>query len=283
MTVPFPSQPVCDPRSLAAHLERGANGIWFAADREPVSYLEAGNAMCFELEEKSFWFAHRGRCVSALVRRFPPGGTIFDIGGGNGFVARTLLDAGFDTALVEPGEVGVHNAVRRGIGTVICATLRSAGFRPGSLPAAGLFDVIEHIADDFGFLRELWRCLAPGGKLYITVPAYSWLWSHDDVAAGHYRRYTLKRLCQSVETVGFTPLYATYFFSLLPLPLLLVRSIPSLFGKRSLPPQSYGRLHTPRARGLTDEVWAAELRQIERGKQIPIGSSCLLAVEKRAA
>jgi SAM-dependent methyltransferase len=281
MTVPVSSFLAADPRAVADHLERGADGIWFAAGTEPVSYLEEGNAMCFELEEKSFWFAHRGRCVSALVRRFPPNGTIYDIGGGNGYVARALLDAGFDTALVEPGETGARNAVRRGVGTVICATLKSAGFRSEVMPAVGLFDVIEHIENDLEFLREIWRCLTPGGRLYVTVPAHRWLWSHDDVAAGHYRRYSLESLRRTMETVGFAPLYASYLFSLLPLPLMVMRSIPSLFGRRKLPAQGYGRLHKPRARGLTDTVWAAELRQIERGKQILFGSSCLLAAEKR--
>jgi SAM-dependent methyltransferase len=281
MTANSSSSLAGDPRAVADCLEQGAEGIWFAAGSEPVSYLEEGNAMCFELEEKSFWFAHRGKCVSALIHRFPPSGTIYDIGGGNGHVARVLLDAGIDTTLVEPGETGARNAVRRGIGTVICATLNSAGFRSGVMPAAGLFDVIEHVPDDDSFLREVWRCLVPGGRLYVTVPAHPWLWSHDDVAAGHYRRYTLGSLSRTMKAAGFAPLYATYFFSLLPLPLMAMRSVPSLFGRRALPPQSYGRLHQPRARGLMDAVWAAELRRIESGKQILFGSSCLLAAEKR--
>jgi SAM-dependent methyltransferase len=283
MTASTSSSLAGDPRAVADRLEQGAEGIWFAAGSEPISYLEEGNAMCFELEEKSFWFAHRGRCVSALIHRLPPSGTIYDIGGGNGYMARVLLDAGFDTTLVEPGETGARNAVRRGIGTVICATLHSAGFRPGVMPAAALFDVVEHVPDDVCFLQEVCRCLQPGGRLYVTVPAHSWLWSHDDVTAGHFRRYTLRTLRRTMEAAGFAPLYASYFFSLLPLPLMAMRSIPSLFGRRALPQQSYGKLHKPRARGLTGAVWAAELRRIENGKQIPIGSSCLLAAEKRTA
>ncbi len=39
-----------------------------------------------------------------LAGRFPPDGPFLDIGGGNGFVAKGLLAAGFSCILVEPGE-----------------------------------------------------------------------------------------------------------------------------------------------------------------------------------
>ncbi len=269
-----------DPRQLGGRFERDAQGIWQAAEREPISYLEEGNEQCFELEENSFWFAHRTACLEAVVRRFPPAGTIYDIGGGNGFVTRRLIDAGFDSVLVEPGEAGARNAVRRGIPTVVCATLATAQFRPGSLPAAGVFDVLEHIDDDASFLRQIHEALAPQGRLYITVPAHSWLWSDDDVVAGHFRRHTIGGMMRRLRAAGFRTLYSTYLFSLLPAALFALRSIPSWFGQRSLPRENYGRLHQPHARGFTDRVWENELRWIQNGKRIPVGSSCLLVAEK---
>ena len=80
-----------------------------------------------------------------VVERFRPQGTIVDIGGGNGFVAGKLVQAGFPTVVVEPGETGARNAARRGVTTVICATLEAAHFRAASVPAACVFDVLEHI------------------------------------------------------------------------------------------------------------------------------------------
>ncbi len=270
-----------DPRLVAAHLDRAQNGVWFADGREPVSYLAEGNEVCFELEEKSFWFQHRSNCLTSIVRRFPPSGAIYDIGGGNGFVARALIDAGFDTVVVEPGETGARNAAQRGIPTVICATLASAKFATDSLPAAGIFDVLEHVENSATFLGEIQRCLAPKGRLYITVPALPWLWSDDDVAAGHFRRYTLATLSREVEAASFTPLFRSYFFSPLPLPLFALRCVPSLFGKRPLPRKTYSGLHRQRATWLTDRIWAAERRRIAAARPIPFGSSCLLVAEKR--
>ena len=270
-----------DPRLLGKELEQGADGIWHARERVPVSYPEEGNEACFELEDYSFWFAHRGACLAAVVGRFPPAGAIFDVGGGNGFVARTLIDAGFPTVLVEPGEVGARNARQRGLPTVICATLAAAHFDPGTLPAAGLFDVLEHIDDDADFLAEVHRCLVPGGRLYVTVPAFSWLWSDADVSAGHFRRCTLGAWQARIEAAGFTTLFASYFFGLLPFPLFAIRTLPSLFGRRAIPQKEYARVHRPRFRWLTDRIWNAELRRLQSGRTIPFGSSCLLVVEKR--
>lgn len=280
--MPDPSQTHgFDPHAVAENLVLGEDGVWFSRDREPISYDADGNAQCFQLEEGSFWFAHRAACLHSVVKRFAPNRTIFDIGGGNGFVSVKLREAGFDTVLVEPGEVGARNAARRGLPAVICATLATARFRAESMDAAGMFDVIEHIPDDLGFLREVHRCLKPGGRIFITVPAFEWLWSHDDVKAGHFRRYTIGGAVETLANAGFRTLYATYLFSLLPLPLFAVRSVPSLFGRRVLPAQSYSGLHKPRARGFTDRVWEWEQRQVESGGTIPFGSSCLLVAEKR--
>lgn len=270
-----------DPRTLGGNFAQGADGVWRAARSERVSYPEEGNQMCFDLEETSFWFRHRSACLIAALQRWRPAGVIFDIGGGNGFVARAMLDAGFRPVLIEPGEVGVQNARERGLPMVICGTLTSAQFPDATMPAVGLFDVLEHIERDVEFLREVHRCLIPSGRLYLTVPAFNWLWSDDDVAAGHWRRYTLASLRRKLSESDFRPLYMTYFFSPLPPPLFALRSIPSLFGHRALARKEYGRVHEPRAVWLTERIWLAERRAIALGRRIPVSSSCLLVAEKR--
>jgi SAM-dependent methyltransferase len=124
------------------------------------------------------------------LRRLPPPGTIFDIGGGNGYVDRAMQDAGLDVVMVEPGAEGIQNALGRGVRNVVRGTLDDLHPAPGSLAAVSLFDVLEHIPDDIGFLRQIHSLMKPGGRIYITVPAYQWLWSHEDSNAGHARRYT---------------------------------------------------------------------------------------------
>ena len=61
---------------------RFRDGLWEPGAVSGVSYPEAGNDVCFQVEDSSYWFSHRNECILAVVRRFAPGGTFFDIAGG---------------------------------------------------------------------------------------------------------------------------------------------------------------------------------------------------------
>ncbi|MGE0824989.1 MAG: class I SAM-dependent methyltransferase [Candidatus Binatia bacterium] len=274
-----------DVRALATNLTQTENGIWVATDRSGVSYPERGNAWSRCLEERSFWFPHRNHCIVEVVRQHPPTGPIFDIGGGNGVVSLALQESGYPAILVEPGLTGAQNAQRRGLQTVICSTLDHAGFKTAALPAIGIFDVIEHIEDERGFLSTLAQLLPPCGHLYITAPAYNTLWSYEDDYAGHHRRYTLSSLTTSLHRAGFTVEFATYLFFFLPLPVLLYRVLPSKLGVRTtVSLQQEQKEHTP-PRGvlgrLLHHLLQGELRFLRKKWPVPFGSSCLLVATKR--
>jgi SAM-dependent methyltransferase len=266
----------------------GEDGIYYAIGSEAISYPGEGNEACFEVEDRSFWFRHRNACIVEMLRNFPPvgKGSIFDVGGGNGFVAKGLMDAGWDVVLVEPGPAGAGNAKKRGLEHVVCGTTHSAGFKNGSLPAIGVFDVVEHIEDDLGFLRHLHDLLEPGGMLYLTVPAYNFLWSHEDVDAGHFRRYTLGALEKKLCEVGLETVFGTFIFGFLPLPVFLFRSLPyrlGLIGKGNAG-KEVKRDHSQK-QGLLGAMMARafelELNRIRVGKTCKLGGSCLVAAKKR--
>ena len=272
--------------SGALHLDE-QTGIWRAnaAAAADLSYPADHNAACFRLEDGSFWFTHRNRCIIAAVRRFPPDGFILDIGGGNGFVAQGLIDAGFETALLEPGSAGAHNAKQsRRVPTVINATIDEAAIRPGSVPNIGLFDVLEHIDDDRQFVQRLGDIIRPGGCLYLTVPAFDWQWSMADVDAMHYRRYT-RRTLTDVLAGNFEVLYSTCLFQrLVPLSMLL-RALPYRIGlaRPGRAEALYKREHAVERRRLARALsWMLdhEVTAIAAGKSLGFGSS-LLAVARR--
>jgi SAM-dependent methyltransferase len=265
---------------FADGLLRHPDGIWRGRGTEPVSYPADGNSDCFALEDSSFWFTHRNACLLTLLQRFPTCGPFFDIGGGNGFVSTAFQqNGGLPVVMVEPGAAGIRHAQARGLRTLVLATFKEARFRNGSLPAIGFFDVLEHIEDEQGFLGEVRRCLAANGRIYLTVPAGHWLWSDADVQAGHYRRYTFISLRRALNRAGFRPLFMSKIFSVLPPPLFLCRSLPSLFGHRRLPNQSYSSQHRPRGQGLMALVWQWELARLAGGRSIPCGTSCLAVAE----
>ena len=117
-----------------AHLP---TGVWGAPRALQVSYPADGNEQCAQLEVGSFWFAHRNRCIVTAVRAHPPAGFILDVGGGNGFVTRGLIDAGFSSVLLEPGEEGVATARQRRIDHIIHASLEEVQLVANSIPAVG--------------------------------------------------------------------------------------------------------------------------------------------------
>jgi SAM-dependent methyltransferase len=272
-------------RALQARgLVRRDPGIWFAPRQSAISYPEQGNALCLSIEDISFWFRHRNRCILEIVRRFQPGERFLDIGGGNGFVARGLQQAGIPCALLEPGIAGALAAHARGIDPVICATLEDAGLPEGSFAAAGLFDVIEHVADDLALLARVSGVLKPGGRLFATVPAYQALFSADDTAAGHFRRYALDDFCRLLDRAGFTVDLATYIFAPLPLPILLLRTIPSWFGRdRGIDPEQATADHSGGSISgrILDALLNIEFALLKRGRRIPFGGTCLVAAHRR--
>lgn len=232
----------------------------------------------------SFWFQHRNACIIELVKRFPPRakGPIFDIGGGNGFVALALVDAGWDVVLVEPGPSGARNAKKRGLQHVVCATTQTAGFKPSCIPAIGAFDVIEHIEDDEGFLKQLHDLLEPGGMLYLTVPSYNFLWSDADIEAGHFRRYSLGSLGRALEKVGFKTAFGTYIFRVLPLSVFLCRSLPFRMGIKAMPTaqdkasRAHGTHHGFAVRVIRSML-VPEVNHISGARKMLFGGSCLVA------
>lgn len=200
-------------------------GFFVGPQAEGLHYDSARSVHWREAEDGSGWHRHRAAVVADAVQALPPPGTLFDLGGGNGFVSRALVAEGIPAVLVEPVDEAVRTAYERGLRPVVCSTLEAAGFPSGSLPAVGLFDVLEHIDDDLGLLRLLHDLLVPGGRLYLTVPKHPGLWSAHDEESGHQRRYTTAGLRSVVEAAGFTVERQTSFFSALLGPMALRRVV----------------------------------------------------------
>jgi len=260
-------------------------GIWYPSEKEKISYPDAGNADCLQVEDSSFWFMHRNNCISTLVKRYAANRVFWDIGGGNGYVSKGLQSSGISTVLIEPGELGAKTAAKRGVKNVICATFEGAGLNSDVIKAAGLFDVLEHIEDDLKFLKSLNQTMAKDGLLFITVPAYQTLWSKDDDYAGHFRRYTTEKLNKILREAGFEPVFDTYIFSVLIYPVFLLRTLPGKLGLGKNPSSKEKIQSDHKAGGLAskllDWIWNKELIKLTQGKRISFGGSCLVVASKR--
>jgi SAM-dependent methyltransferase len=274
-----------DLSTLARLIEPGPDGIWISRRSAPISFPEMGNQLCFGVEDSSFWFAHRKNCLLEIIRRFPPVGTFFDIGGGNGYMSRALQDAGLEVVMLEPGIDGARNAQQRGVQNIIQSTVEEAGFAPGALASVGLFDVLEHIENDRSFLANLHRLQPSGGRIYVTVPSYSFLWSGEDMLAGHFRRHRLPSLMNLFERSGYQIEFASYLFSFLLLPVSLLRALPYRLGFASQRETERGiRADHVVRRSLAQHIltllMAREEGRLRAKKKIYAGTSILLVARR---
>ena len=162
-------------------------------------------------EDKHWWFAGRTRSLLNMIDRVvEPDGQkrVLDIGCGAGNMFHHLSRYG--------SVVGVDNnpkplAVARERGYDVREGLaEDLPFEEESFDLVSLLDTVEHCDDDMAVLRECYRVCAPGGYLVITVPAFMWLWSHNDVLNDHKRRYSGKELGEKLARIGFKVERMTY-------------------------------------------------------------------------
>lgn len=178
---------------------------------------------------------------------------------------------------IESDPVLLEAAQQRGLEVEAGALPGDLPVLPGPLDAVCLFDVLEHIEDDAQALAAVRGLLRPGGLLFITVPAYAWLWSAHDERLGHCRRYTAGRLRRAVEGAGFRVRRLTYFNTILALPVMVLRLLGRALGREAHDLRRPGTLLN---RALA-ACFALEARLLRWGA-FPFGISILMVARRPA-
>lgn len=187
---------------------------------------------------------------------------LLDVGAGSGYFSKVLLQAGVaqravcvDTAYVAPrSELSAGKQIR---------FVREAEMASPDLIL--MMDVIEHVDDDVGLLRQYAGAMRQHGAVLVTVPAFQFLWSKHDVFLEHKRRYTRASLHRAIEAAGLTVVRTRYFFSLL-FPLICMMR---LWGRLRLTmshatPQSDLRIHGNLTNGILIAAHELERRTLFR-------------------
>lgn len=182
-----------------------------------------------EYEDNSWWYKYRRDLLESILEKyFDKTIDVVDIGGGNGFIASGLQEKEFKVNIIEPSLASCKYALERGIKNIYCGMIDETSIKDNSLQQVLLCDVLEHIENDKLFLELVLKKIIPGGKLLITVPALQNLWSSEDTASGHYRRYTIEQVSELLESClhgEYEILYENYFFGFLYFPVLIVRVV----------------------------------------------------------
>jgi SAM-dependent methyltransferase len=83
------------------------------------------------------------------------------------------------------------------------------GEKHDSYPAGEKFDtviclnVVEHLENDFGALRNIYDALEENGRAIVLVPCGPGLYGTLDKVLGHYRRYTKEQFAELAARAGF--------------------------------------------------------------------------------
>jgi SAM-dependent methyltransferase len=255
--------------------------VWYAkAEGRPISFPPEAYEACAELEDDSFWFAHRNQLIWKMIQRFNISEPLWDIGAGNGAVSAFLMSKQIQTVAVEPSPIGARNCARRGLHTSICGFLEDIHLPTASLNSIGSFDVIEHLNDPGSFLKECRRLLPPGKLFIVTVPAFETLWSETDAFAGHFCRFNRNSLRNLFLKSGFQERYSTYFFFPLVLPLWFLRVLRERLFKSDT--ETISRRAASHLKSYESKYLAELLRCVLTGEAawlgrhpLPIGTSLL--------
>jgi SAM-dependent methyltransferase len=240
-----------------------------------------------EVEREHYWFATRREVVRDVLRDAVPDlaeRSLFDVGCGSGGLLAFLAESGVRVAGacdVYPESLAL---VRRRVVEPLLLV------DEGRFPPLGtgqtllsLFDVLEHIDDDLGTLRQLFEVLEPGGILVLTVPAHPFLFDEMDEIAFHRRRYTRRQLGSRLRAAGFNVRHLAHFMAPL-VPLVTLRwAARALRFRKSARQRREAELRvTPVLNGLMRALLRLE-RPLVRAAALPFGTSLVAVAERPRA
>jgi SAM-dependent methyltransferase len=232
-----------------------------------------------EEDRAHWWFLGRRAVLLAEMARRLPGRPVrlAELGCGSGGMLEAL--ARFGSAVgVETDPALRARAAGRGLDVRAGALPDQIPLAPGAWDAVCLFDVLEHVDAEAGALAACRRLLAPDGLLFVTVPAYPWLWSGHDDLLGHRRRYTVPRLRRAAESAGLAVVRLTYFNALLAPAIVAARLARSALGR---PGHDLAR-PAPLVNRALAACFALEARLL-RWLSPPFGTSVLLVARRSPA
>jgi len=264
----------------------------------PINYR-----VMFDVEDEHWWFVGRRKIVfaqieDALARTEASNRTAVNSLPGarvaaqhNGGAPRQILDIGCGTGAnldhlqrygsiqgADLSELALNFCRQRGHQRVLCASATELPFASESFDLVTALDVIEHLDDDLGGLREMRRVLRAGAPAVLFVPAFQSLWGPNDDQVNHKRRYRLNQLRATVEAAGLRVERISYANLAMFLPIWAGRKLLSLLGAES---QAENRINHPFINLLLARIFASEAGWLRR-HTLPFGVSLVCVARKES-
>lgn len=230
-------------------------------------------------EEEYWWHKGRRQIIQVVAKNFFSGSknNIADVGCGTGGNYSVLKNFGTVDGLDISKSALTYCQNRNVYHNLVCAAATEIPQQTYTIITA--FDVLEHLDADEDVLKQWEIALKPGGYIFITVPAYLWLFGPHDISLHHKRRYTRTELLKKAREAGFTPIFSSYFF-LFTFPLLCLSRLKQKLHKDTQNIKTYPAI--PRALSFFLELLSTLEGFILKNKiPLPFGSSIILVARKK--
>ena len=234
------------------------------------------------VEDKHWWFVGRRAILESFL------GTIqtelktqnselkiLDVGCGTGANLEMLANFG-ESEGVDVSDDALEFCRAKGL-KVHKGLAEELPFEDESFDVVTALDVVEHLDDDIGGLKEMNRVMKKSGRALIFVPAFMWLWGVQDDISNHRIRYTKKQIVERLEKSGFEIERATYanwtFFA----PILAGRTLMKITG---IKPESENNVNVSALNGIFGKIFSAEKLWL-RNFDFPFGVSIVITAKKK--
>jgi SAM-dependent methyltransferase len=243
----------------------------------------------FDIEDFYWWSVGTRRIFFDLLAdvRLDDSSRVLDVGCGTGV---TLANFPHGPALAvgcDYSAQALSFCQRRGLRPLLRCDATRMPFAAGSFDLVLALDVVEHLDDDAGCIREMVRACRPGGSVLVHVPAFPLLWNEKDVLNHHRRRYRRAEVVRLLESAGLRVERVLYVnFLLFPIA-VLVALYARVFRRANLDnpdPHTLDYLHNiPQVLNRTMIALLDFERWLGKHIRLPFGMSLLCLARKPTA
>ena len=181
-------------------------------------------------EKKYWWHVGRRKIIKNLIEGFlnqHQNLEILDVGCGTGGNYNLLKKYG-EVKGIDASKTAIDLCKKNNFTNVVLGDCRNTGFDDSCFDLIIALDLLEHLEDEVGVLKEFKRILKAKGNIIVTVPAYKFIWSKHDENLHHKRRYLLKEIVSSLENNGFKVIKSSYIITFLAPIIVFIRLLENL-------------------------------------------------------